>query len=158
MRNPKFWIVALAIIVASACGGSSSKSSTPTSTTKAPLTKAAYLVKGNAICTTMNNRVKALGNPGKDPERAAAVIDQSSEIVRETLMKLRGLPVPAGEEGKLVALYASVDKVLVAAPAYSAALRGTSQAAADTAGQKLQAEQDAANAASIKYGLTVCGT
>jgi hypothetical protein len=106
----------------------------------------------------MNNRVRALGNPGQDRLRLATTIDKSSEIIRQTLDRLKALPTPPGEGAKLAAVYATVDKVLVDAPAYSAALRGTSPAAANAAGRKLQAEQNAANAASIKYGLTVCGS
>lgn len=156
MRLFKMSVVGIALVLASACSSGSSKSSDPTSTT-APMTKAAYVAKANAICTTMNNRVKALGNPGNDPKRFATLIDQSAAIIRQTLVRLRALPVPPGERAKLAAVYATVDKVLADTPAYSGALRGTSQQAATDAGSKLQAEQNAANAASIRYGLTVCG-
>jgi hypothetical protein len=157
MRTFKFSFVCMAVLLASACSSGSSKSNAPTSTT-APITKASYLAKANAICTTMNNRVSALGDPGQDRFRLATTIDKSSEIISQTLNRLRALPTPPGESAKIAAVYATVDKVLADAPAYSAALRGTSQAAANAAGRKLQAEQEAANAASIKYGLTVCGS
>ena len=105
----------------------------------------------------MNNRVRALGNPGQDRFRLATTIDKDSVIIRQTLARLKALPTPPGESAKIAAVYAIVEKVLADAPAYSAALRGTSQQAANAAGTKLQAEQNAANASSIKYGLTVCG-
>ncbi len=150
MRVFKMSIVALALVLASACSSGSSK-------TNAPITKASYLAKANAICTTMNNRVKAFGNPGNDPKQLATLIDRSAAIIRQTLARLRALPVPPGEGAKVAAVYATVDTVLADTPAYTAALRGTSHQAATVAGRKLQAEQNAANAASITYGLTVCG-
>ena len=148
--------VCMAVVFASACSSDSSKTTPPSST--AAITKASYLAKANAICTTMNNRVKALGDPGQDPKKLAAVIDSSTVIIRQTLVRLRALPVPTGEAPKLDAVYATVDKVLGDAPAYSAALRAGNAPAVNIAGRKLQAEQNRANAASIKYGLTVCGS
>jgi len=152
----KLSIPLIAIVLASACSSGSSKASPPPST--AALTKAAYIVKANATCKTMNDRVKALGDPGRDPKKVAAVIDNSTVIIRQTLVRLRALPVPSGEATKLDAVYATVDKVLADAPTYSAALRAGNAQAANIAGSTLQAEQKAANAASVEYGLTVCGS
>jgi hypothetical protein len=110
----KLSIPLIAILLGSACSSGSSKASPPPTT--AALTKAAYIVKANAICQTMNNRVKALGDPGRDPKKVAAVIDSSTVIIRQTLVRLRALPVPSGEATKLDAVYATVDKVLADAP------------------------------------------
>ena len=159
LRRNRFTVVSLAavLVLGSACSSGSSKSTPPT-TTVPGVTKASYVIQANALCTTMNRRVAALGKPGRDPVRVAALIDQVSAIVRPTLAKLRALPVPAGEGPKLATVYATVDKALADSAAFSAAMRGTNRQVAIAAGKKLDAAQARANAASIKYGLTVCGS
>ena len=158
LRRKRFTVVSLAVllVLGSACSSGSSKSSPPT--TIRGVTKASYVIQANALCTTMNRRVAALGKPGRDPVRVAALIDQVSAIVRPTLAKLRALPVPAGAGPKLAAVYATVDKLLTDSAAYSAAIRGSNQQVAIAAGRNLDAAQARADAASIKYGLTVCGS
>ena len=152
----KLSAVCLAIVLASACSSSSPKTSAPPSTVA--ITKASYLVKANAICKTMNSRVAAVPAPGHDPKKAAAAIDQQRAIVDQTLQQLRALPVPAGQGAQLEAVYATVDKVIAATAAYSAAVRAGDKAAATAAAKQIIATQTRANAASIKYGLTVCGS
>jgi len=149
--------IAAVLVLAGACSSGSPKSSPPTASIRS-VTRASYVIQANVLCTTMNRRVAALGKPGRDPVQVAAFVDQVSAIVRPTLAKLRELPVPSGEGQKLAAVYATVDKALAESSAYSAALRGTNQQVAIAAGKKLDAAQARANAASIRYGLTVCGS
>jgi len=105
----------------------------------------------------MNDRVRALGDPGNDPIKLADNVDRSSSIVRETLYRLRGLRAPAGEAPKVAAIYAKVDTVVRDADAYASALRARNEQAVRTAAAKLDSTQRQANAISIAYGLTVCG-
>ena len=150
-------LVVIAVVCASACSSGSSKSSAPTSTTSA-VTKAAYLAQGNTICKTMNQRIAALGDPPDDPVDIAARFEQIHVIIGEALVELRLVPVPPGEEAKIAAVYATVDKVQKDAPAYSAALRAGNQQAAAAARKKVAADQARANAAAVGYGLTACGS
>jgi len=55
-------------------------------------------------------------------------------------------------------VYATVDKVIAATAAYSAAVRAGDKASTTAAAKQIIATQTRANAASIKYGLTVCGS
>jgi hypothetical protein len=105
----------------------------------------------------LNDRVQALGDPGNDPIKLADTEDRASSIVRETLYRLRGLRVPAGEAPTVGAIYAKVDTVVREAGAYASALRARNERAVRTAAAKLDVAQRQANAASIAYGLTVCG-
>ncbi len=152
----KVSFVCVAIVLAGACSSSSPKSVASTSTTV--LTKASYIVKANAICKTMNNRLAAIPAPGHDPKKQAAAIDQNAAITRQALEQLRALPVPPGQGPRLTAVYAAVAKLLVETTAYSAAVRAGDKAAVTAVAKKIIAAQTRANTASIKYGLTVCGS
>ena len=147
----------LALVLLSACSSGSSKSTATPGTTSA-VTKASYIAQANTLCRTMNERVAALGDPGKNPVDIAANIEQVQTIVADALDQLRRLAVPPGEEAKIAAVYAAVDTVQRDSTAYSDALRAGNQPGAAAALKRLAADQERANAAAIKYGLTVCGS
>jgi hypothetical protein len=155
-------LVCLALVAVTACGSSgSSKSDAPTNapstTTATATTKASFLARANAICKTMNDEVEALGDPGDDPIRLATTSEKVSVVVRRTLRRLRALRSPPADAPKLAAIYVSVEKVIVDARTFSAALRARDVPAARAAGNQLDADQKKANRDAIVYGLTVCG-
>ena len=78
-------------------------------------------------------------------------------ITADTLTRLRALPIPTGQAAALKAIYAKVDTVLADVDPLIAALRSGSPTA-ETLMNRLDASQNAANAASNAYGLTVCGS
>ena len=167
----------------SACGGSKGQSvagviattpstaatttsSQPTTTTLPPttattaakaLTRAAYVQQANAICQVRNDKVAALGDPGEDVAKTIDMLGQMRAITSDTLVKLRALPIPTGQQAALKAIYAKVDNVLADVDPMIAALRSASPTT-DTLMNRLDADQNAANAASNAYGLTVCGS
>src|SRR5262245_38101439 len=101
-------------LMASCSSGSKSADSTTTqapttSSTAAPMPKAAYVAAANALCRTMNTRTAALGNPGSDPTKIAEVGGRTAAIMTATLQKLRQLRPPAGDEAVVNAAYAKAD-------------------------------------------------
>jgi hypothetical protein len=164
VRTLRIALISLAIVLAASCGGSSSPKATdpattaPATSTSAPKARAAYLAAGNALCKTMNARVARLANQGASAKNEAAVTDQATKILAETLAKLRKLPMPRGDETKLRAIYAKIDVILADAPKLSAALRADDQAAGQRIQVKLQQDSKVANDLSNAYGLTICGS
>ncbi len=134
------------VVVASACGG------------HAKVTKASYVKAANAICTTMDADVAALGDPGSDLHKSADVADRTASITADALRKLRALRAPDGDKATVDAIYAKVDVFLHDAPAVSARLRAGDSAGATDAEQRLESDLGVANAAALDYGLTVCGS
>src|SRR5882757_8311275 len=71
----------------------SSSSSTPTS-----LTKSEFVAKANALCATRNDQLAAIPSAGDDPQVVAGVLQRSAAIVAKSLVDMRKLPIPAGDE------------------------------------------------------------
>ena len=145
----------------SACGGSGAEPAAgaigTTTTTAKALTRAAYVQQANAICQVMNDKVTALGDPGEDLAKTIDLLGQMRVITADTLTRLRALPIPTGQAAALKAIYAKVDTALADVDPLIAALRSGSPTA-ETLMNRLDASQNAANAASNAYGLTVCGS
>jgi hypothetical protein len=160
MRIVKTCLVCCALVLAAACGssGSPKSSAPPTTAPVATITKARYIARANAICTVMNRKTRAVADPGADPVKTAAALDQLNSIIGNGLTQLRALPVPEGEGSKLVAVYAKVDALRRGMRTYATALRSHDRLAAAAAAKRLDPLGNAANAASNKYGLTVCGS
>ena len=161
MRIVKFSCVALAIALVAACGNNgSAKSSPPTvsTTTVAPLTKAAYVARANAICQRMNRRVNAIADPGNDPAKLVVAFHRIGAYIDSTLVQLRALPAPAGDGPQLSSIYAKVAALRRGMDVYVAALRARDRLAAAAAIRRVNALGNAADAASNKYGLKVCGS
>lgn len=106
----------------------------------------------------MNDGVSALPDPGTSAAQQAEVTDRTADIIAATLVKLRRLPIPAGESVALRRIYAKVDLLRAAMPRLSAALRSGNRVVVRRAEAALEAVGNAANAASNRYGLTVCGS
>lgn len=132
----------------------------PTTTSSKPaitITKAAYVTQANSICRTMNNKMAALADPGDDLDKLVAMLNQTHQIMTETLTKLRALPVPAGQEAALTAIWAKVDVIVIGVENALAAFQAGNLDKAMTLLEQLDVDTATANAASIAYGLTVCG-
>jgi hypothetical protein len=157
-RGVRFLVVLGALVATASCGSNGTASSgSSTSRAVAPLTKAAYIAKANAICATMNARTRALGRPGPDVATAIRVGDESAAIAAQALRRLRALPAPPADAAALERIYSKVDAVIADYPRVSAALRTGRRAAIVSAATQLGTDGRAANAASNSYGLTVCG-
>jgi hypothetical protein len=153
----RFFLVVSALVATAACGNGTTSSGSSPSGAVAPLTKAVYIAKANAICATMNARTKALGRPGPDIAAAVRASDKSGVIAAQALRQLRALPAPPTEAAALERIYSKVDAVIADYPSLSAALRTGRRAAIQSAATQLGADGKAANAASNAYGLTSCG-
>jgi hypothetical protein len=161
MRIVKYSLLCVALALTAACSSSgSSKASAPTTTTAPapPITKASYIARANAICTTMNRKTNAVADPGNDPDKAADALARVNSYIGSGLAQLRALPVPAGEGAQLDAIYAKVDALRQGLDTYIAALRAHHKTAASAASTRVDALGNAANTASNQYGLTVCGS
>jgi hypothetical protein len=127
------------------------------------IAKENYARQANAICQTMNEKVKAL--PAPDVNDLSAVADhgeRSVEINGDGMKQLRSLTPPPGDEATIDNFYTKVENGLALAQRYIEALRsGISDAEAARAANALIIESNnriaEANAAAIAYGLVVCG-
>jgi hypothetical protein len=145
-RSIRIFGVALALAAAGACSSSSK------------VTKADYIKSANAICTTMNARIRAVGDAGSDLGKSADIADQTAAITASSLRELRALKTPKGDESTIATIYTEVDAFLADVRPVSAKLRAGDSAGATDAEVKLEADLHAANAAALDYGLTVCGS
>ncbi|HYH49552.1 MAG TPA: hypothetical protein VEG38_08395 [Acidimicrobiia bacterium] len=150
-----------------ACGGSSENTSDgvvttttvapTTTTTLPPITKAAYVQQGNAICQVMNDKNEALADPGEDLAKMVSMMEQSRQITADALAQLRDLRMPAGDEAALGAIFGQVDTVISDADQAIAALRAGQLENFLTIAERLEKNQQTVNDASIAFGLNVCG-
>jgi hypothetical protein len=155
--------VALVTVAAAACSDKKSNTAATvttasTTTTTAPITKAEFVSRANAICTTMNAQVEALPDPGDDKKKQADTVDATSAITRTALDQLRALPVPPADAATITAIWTLIDGLLKDAVELSAALRSGSNSAVQRASGKIDFDTDVANKQSNDYGLTVCGS
>ena len=149
--------VAIAVVI-TGCGGGGSPTASSSRSSDAPIGKAEFVDRANAICQTMNDRIKALPAPGSDLRKVADQYTQAGQIVAETLQQLRSLPQPADDQTTLNANYEKVDALLADYEPFINALRDGDRSAAKSLQTKLIAEQTEANDAFNAYGLTVCGS
>jgi hypothetical protein len=155
MRRLVGFVACAALLLGSACSSSAAKSASPT--TLAPTTKAAFVARANAICTTMNSQAARVADPGNDRVKLAAAVDKIAAITSDALRKVRALPQPSGGAQRLNAIYSKLDAVLAQWARLASAARAGDQRAAISAQTKVTALLKQANAASNAYGLTVCG-
>jgi hypothetical protein len=160
-------LVVLSALVLGACSSDPSSSSAtaataapttgaPTTTTTPAVIKADYVQQANALCAEMNQKVKALPLYSTDAAVVAGEMEKGIAIVRDTLARLRALPMPAGDEATLEAYHAAIEANAAKADEVVAALRsgdGSRMAAADDA---LQADTKKVNAMATAYGETEC--
>jgi hypothetical protein len=139
------------MLLVAGCGGGGGTATAPS------VSKADFAVQANAICQVMNDRIKAIPRPGAGPNAVADALDQSGEVVADTLAKLRALPMPAGDDGELGSIYSTIDVLLADLARYTTALRAGDPSAGSLSAT-VKADQTAANDVSNAYGLTVCGS
>ena len=138
------WVLPFVMVLAlSACGKS--------------ISKAEYVQQADAICTTMNAQGNTLPDPGQDPSKLLAVVQQAVPITANAVDKLRALPLPKGDEATLRSFYSKMDAVVSGLRQEAAALEASDLAKAQTIAGTLDTATKAANAAANAYGLTVCG-
>ena len=110
------------------------------------------------VAATLNDRNKALGDPGNDPAKLIASLQQMAAVTSDALARLRALPTPPGDGPALSAIFGKVDLLLTHVNGTVSALRAGDQKSAAALVEGLDADQNAANGASNAYGLTVCGS
>lgn len=151
---PRLPLLLVALLVMSTCtGGTGNRSPAVTATT----TKADFLTKANAICTTMNAKSNALQDPGQDPVKLKQVVDASIPITADGLSQLRALPQPNGDRATLQGFFTKVDKLIGDLRDESAALGANDLSHAKDIATSIQNDSTAANDAANAYGLNVCG-
>jgi hypothetical protein len=115
-------------------------------------------VKANHICQQMQDRMAKITTPGPEPTPSDVIqsIDSRATITADSLDRLRSLPMPAGDELKLRAIYTDVATVLRDYTLTSGAVRIGLRSNAMAAATKGDEDAAKANAASAAYGLTAC--
>ncbi len=119
--------------------------------------KAAFVARANDICQSGNTRQRALPSPTSNAQKFDRV-DQAIAITSDVVAQIKALPQPPGDEATLAALYAKYQTVIDLGRQEVAALKGGQASQADTLNGQLNAATQAANDASIAYGLTICGS
>jgi hypothetical protein len=115
------WIlVALGLVaLAGGCGGGSSSSSAPSSTTAAPLTKAAFLKQGNALCRSAEKRRGKIIEAAvkKAPEGTKFSTAEQEKLVLAALVpyeplaeELGKLPPPRQDEAQVEEFLSALEK------------------------------------------------
>lgn len=96
-------------LIAAGCGSSSSDSSTAATVT-GPLTKAAFVVKANAICVKGTIQTEkagsSLGNNPTEQEAAVAVPAKFVPAVQAQIDELKALSAPGGEQATVTNMLA----------------------------------------------------
>jgi hypothetical protein len=136
-------------------GGAGSAPTLPR-TTQAPITKAAYLVRANAICTVIAHSQGALGAVPQDPIVLANMVDRMAAITDEGVVRLRTLPMPPHDAARLQSYYAKVTYVSSESRRFAMALRAGDRDEAITLGHAVERDTVAADLIGKAYGLTVC--
>src|SRR5438067_8278811 len=97
--------IAAALIVglaAAGCGSSSSSSKSTSSTATTALTKAEFLAKANAICTTGNKQTDAanakLSKNSTQAQIAAAIKTTTIPAIQAQITGIRALGAPSGDQ------------------------------------------------------------
>lgn len=150
--RPKFTGLAAMLIVGLAAAGCGSSSSSSSSTSTPALTKAEFLVKGNAICTAGNKtlnaaQTKAFGN--KQPSKAQLTSFAKTSfapIIQGQIDAIRALAAPSGDETTVTKMLDSAQTGLNTVKSKPAVLAGGPDSFANF--RKL----------AHPYGLTVCAS
>jgi hypothetical protein len=172
MRKVSVWGVVGLLLAATvtACTGTSPTTATDQSATSSSTTsiatpttadRAAFLAQGNAICKNMDDRSLALTQQyqqgSKRPADLQQMLDGNGDLIEQSVVQLKALPQPAGDEAQLSAMYADVEKLASLSHQLATA---TGQGNRDlmsqlqTDGSQLQTKT---NAEADAYGLTDCG-
>ncbi len=131
-------------LVLAACGSSSS-----TTTTASALSRAAFLVKGNAICAAGNKATNKIASTtfsqNKKPTTAQVTqfANRVTPIIQAEIDKINALPAPSGDEAKVKAVT-------------SAAQQGVDAVKKDPTVFLHGNPFAKANQAAKSYGLTAC--
>lgn len=117
--------VATAAIAIAGCGGSSSTTGGATGATGAtgaqgaPLSKSAFLAKGNAICAKGNQQIQAATKKefpqGQQPSQAELnkfATDTLIPVVQQEIDGIKALPPPSGDEDKVNAIISAAQSAL----------------------------------------------
>ncbi|HYR63246.1 MAG TPA: hypothetical protein VET24_11535 [Actinomycetota bacterium] len=154
---PKLTWVLMAVLALAACksGTTASGPSPSTSPSATTISKADFITRANAICTTMNTKGNALPNP-QDQANLKAAIDQAIPITSDGLAQLRALPMPTGDETTLQAYYTKVDQLVTDLRQESAAVQANDITKGQQILTNLQNDLTAADDAATAYGLTAC--
>ena len=149
-RNPFLRLLAVAALLTAAssgCGGGSSRGG---------LSKAEFIDKADAICTTGRAQIKRLPKP-KTYAELPAYIRRGLPIQEHDIAEIRKLKAPGGDEREVDLLLDLVDRTNEAIERLGAAVERGDAAQANLAhAEYVRANEDATRRAE-RYGFRVCG-
>ena len=177
-------LAAAAGLALAACGGSDNPAvgtSGSTSTTAAassgsttagqpgsgaPLTKAAFVSKANAICKSVNDASTKLTPPTSDPTKVTAndlpawnqFLLKVIPYGQQQQSQLKALTPPAADQATVAGIIAKGDQVLADVQALQQAAAAGNVNAFKTAFTQSENDGNAADQAATSYGLTQCGS
>jgi len=169
---------ALSGLVLAACGGSDNPAvgTTGSSSTTAaasgqtgsgaPLTKAAFVARANAICKSVNSQSAKLTPPTSDPTKVTSKdLPSWNQFLLKVIpygqqqqAQLRALTPPAADQATVASIISKGDQVLADVQALQQAAAAGNVNSFKTAFQKSETDGNAADDAATSYGLTQCGS
>jgi hypothetical protein len=144
-------VAALALAGGTACSGVGDWAQQ-----KAGVSKSEYLRAVNPICTDLNQRIQALGQPSGTMKEQAQLALAVNEMTRSVVMRIRSLPAPDADAAMLDALYERTLATLRVADRSARALERGDTATANRAFTQALGQITEINRSLAEYGLTEC--
>jgi hypothetical protein len=144
-------VAALALAGGTACSGVGDWAQQ-----KAGVSKSEYLRAVNPICTDLNQRIQALGQPSGTMKEQAQLALEVNEMTRSVVMRIRSLPAPDADAAMLDALYERTLATLRVADRSARALERGDTATANRAFTQALGQITEINRSLAEYGLTEC--
>jgi hypothetical protein len=123
---------------------------------KAGVSKSEYLQAVNPICSGLNQRIQALGQPSSSIKEQAQLALEVNEMTRSTVIRIRALPAPDTDAVMLDALYERTLATLRVADRSARALERGNEVTANRAFTRALGQITEINRTLAEYGLTEC--
>jgi hypothetical protein len=145
-------VAALAVAGGTACSGVGDWAQQ-----KAGVSKSEYLRAVNPICTDLNQRIQALGQPSGTMKEQAQLALEVNEMTRSVVMRIRSFPAPDADTAMLDALlYERTLATLRVADRSARAFERGDKATANRAFTQALGQITEINRRLAEYGLTEC--
>jgi hypothetical protein len=110
----------------------------------------------NPICTDLNQRIQALGQPSGTMKEQAQLALEVNEMTRSVVLQIRSLPAPDADAAMLDSLYERTLATLRVADRSARAFERGDKATANRAFTQALGQITEINRRLAEYGLTEC--
>jgi hypothetical protein len=142
-------VVAVAVALASGCGGDSGGDG--------QLSTGEFRQQANAICAKYNEKIKALESPSS-PEEIGSYVDQVVPLMQKGISELRALRAPAESQDDFNRMLDETEKAIPAAQQLGEAAANNDAAAVQRALKTGQQADAASDRIATDLGLTGCAS